>query len=510
MIPVQSLQFKNRVGAQSLGLTWRVIQCVFTYTFKAIFDEFIFNHLPRNLIYICESGNAFTIKIISGSSISSLFREDLHHIDGNYTSSVRKKAIHDDLKNVLKYAIFSHRWYEEGEPSFREMSSNPHGSGKGFEKLMEFCRKAVQFGCKLAWSDTCCINKSSSAELDEAIRSMFRWYRQAHICIVHLAGASNVSELESEGDEWFTRGWTLQELLAPKKMKFYGKNWEELSDIPNDKQNLRLMKIISRITNIPLGDLTSFKPGTKNIRQRMYWASKRQTTRVEDLSYCLVGIFDVNLSIAYGEGDWAFYRLMEVIIQRCDEWGIFAWAGTPSSHGRTKAIAHSPECYQEINTDRFPAESATKVHGDTSFTLSRRGLHLMLMITIGDLRTTDKADHYKFIVSHTLDTDPDFTPIEVRISAEDLNIEEDEWAIGIQNYRATDEPEEVGKLEGDKDYVCFLLRRLKVEDESTQTGRSKESEDRVWKKQPTDNILIVHTCFQTRLESREPLKRLWL
>ena len=72
MIPVQSLQFKNRVGAQSLGLTWRVIQCVFTYTFKAIFDEFIFNHLPRNLIYICESGNAFTIKIISGSSISSL------------------------------------------------------------------------------------------------------------------------------------------------------------------------------------------------------------------------------------------------------------------------------------------------------------------------------------------------------------------------------------------------------------------------------------------------------
>ncbi|KAG8221060.1 hypothetical protein J3R82DRAFT_2573 [Butyriboletus roseoflavus] len=482
------------------------MQRVFIHTFQAIFDEFIFNHLPRNLIYIRASGNSFTIEIISGSSISSLFKKDLHHIDEKYTLSVKKKAIHDDLKRLLKYAILSHRWYEEGEPSFQEMSSNPHGSGKGFEKLMEFCRKAEQFGCKLAWSDTCCINKSSSAELDEAIRSMFRWYRQAHICIVHLAGTLNISELKD--DEWFMRGWTLQELLAPKMIKFYGKNWEKLSDIPNDKEDLSLMNLVSRITNIPLADLTSFKPGTRNIRQRMYWASKRQTTRVEDISYCLVGIFDVNLSIAYGEGDWAFYRLMEVIIQRCDEWGIFAWAGTPSSYGRTKAIARSPECYQEIHTDGFPVESTTKVHGDTSFTLSRRGLHLVLMIAIGDLQSTGKADHYEFAVSHTLGSDrPDFMPIEIRISVEDLGIEEDEWAIGILNYRATEEPEEVGKLEGGKDYVCFLLRRLKAKDESTKT---KESEDRVWKKQPTDNILVVHTCFQTRLESREPLKRLWL
>ncbi|KIJ10675.1 hypothetical protein PAXINDRAFT_138305, partial [Paxillus involutus ATCC 200175] len=297
------------------------------------------------------------------------------------------------------------------------MSSNPHGSGKGFEKLMEFCKKAAEFGCNLAWSDTCCIDKSSSAELDEAIRSMFRWYHQAHICIVHLAGASSVSELK--GDEWFTRGWTLQELLAPKRIKFYGKNWVKLSNLPNDKDNRLLMETISNITNIPLPDLTSFRPGTKNIRQRMYWASRRQTTRVEDLAYCLIGIFDVNLPIAYGEGDWAFYRLMEVIIQRCDEWGIFAWAGPPSLHGRTKTIAQSPECYQEISTERFPAESATKVHGDTSFTLSRRGLLLRLVIAIGDIRKTDEPNHHLFTVSHT-----DFPEVKVQVSADDFKIED--------------------------------------------------------------------------------------
>lgn len=488
--------------------------------------------MPRHLIYIREPGNPFTIDIISGSYISSLFEEDLRRIDEKHTSSEKtKKAIHDELKELLKFAIFSHRWYAEGEPSFQEMSPKHDGSGKGelssqkrrgFKKLVEFCRKAAEFECKLAWSDTCCIDKSSSAELDEAIRSMFRWYHQAHICIVHFAGASSISELDLEGDEWFTRGWTLQELLAPKKIKFYGKDWQELSDKRNDKENDHLMEIISRITNIPRHDLTSFKPGTKNIRERMFWASRRHTTRVEDLSYCLIGIFDVNLPIAYGEGDWAFYRLMEVIIQRCDEWGIFAWAGTPSSHGRTNAICQSPECYLEIQTERFPAESATKVHGDTSFTLSRRGLLLWLMIAIGDLRATEKANHYEFNISHTLDTDrPDFEPVQVQISTEDLEIDRDEWAIGILNYRAAEESDEgYGKLERDKDYVCYLLRRSMGQDESANikgsegvvetSGESKESEDRVWKRQPTDNMLIIHTRFETKLESREPLERLWL
>ncbi|KAI9566359.1 hypothetical protein HD554DRAFT_2278134, partial [Boletus coccyginus] len=260
------------------------------------------------------------IEVVSASQLPSVFESELGDIlrlDRN--PSMSNGDIKDKLGNLLRFAIFSHRWFQEGEPSFRAVDSRRPFT-RGYHKLINFCEKAAQFGCRLAWSDTCCIDKSSSAELDEAIRSMFRWYRLAHVCIVHLSDATSIAK-----DVWFTRGWTLQELLAPKRMKFYGENWKELTDMDNDKNHDELMDSVSKITNIPIHDLRYFQPGTNRIRERMSWASRRTTTRTEDIAYSLIGIFDVNLSIAYGEGTWAFHRLMEVIIHRCDEWGIFAW-----------------------------------------------------------------------------------------------------------------------------------------------------------------------------------------
>lgn len=432
---------------------------------------------------------------MSASQLPSVFEAELGDIlrlDKN--PSMSKGEVKDRLGNLLRFAIFSHRWFQDGEPSYRDVDSRRPFT-RGYHKLIKFCEKATQFGCKLAWTDTCCIDKTSSAELDEAIRSMFRWYRLAHVCIVHLSAATSISFAELEKDVWFTRGWTLQELLAPKCMKFYGEDWGELTDMDNDKNHNELMESVSKITNIPIHDLRRFQPGTNRIRERMSWASKRITTRTEDIAYSLIGIFDVNLPIAYGEGTWAFHRLMEVIIHRCDEWGIFAWAGSPSTHhSRTSAIPQSPACYHLINVERFPSETE-RVHGDTSFTLSRQGLFLTVMIAIGDIERKVNAhdeEHYEFTVkpSHA---GPTFTTVYVQSSA-GIEVEGYEWAVGILNYRVVEPEGEYGKLEGGRSYVSYLLHRRGVEE--------------AWTREPTDNILIVDTLFQS--ESREPVRGLWL
>ncbi|KIJ63024.1 hypothetical protein HYDPIDRAFT_92997, partial [Hydnomerulius pinastri MD-312] len=244
-------------------------------------------------------------------------------VDGGDCGSLLK----DLVQSVLKYAILSHRWLRDGEPTFQDMTKGEILSSQGFHKLQKFCEKAKAHGCLLAWSDTCCIDKTSSTELDEAIRSMFRWYRNSHVCVVYLAQSSKIGDLQKE--EWFERGWTLQELLAPRSLKFYGQNWTPLGAdaLSNDKEDEKLLRAVCTVTHIPIDDLRDFVPGMTMVREKMIWASKRRTTRAEDIAYSLIGIFDVNLSVAYGEGDWAFHRLMEVIIHSSDEWGIFAWAG---------------------------------------------------------------------------------------------------------------------------------------------------------------------------------------
>jgi Heterokaryon incompatibility protein (HET) len=215
----------------------------------------------------------------------------------------------------------------------------PHCTG--LVKLVNFCELAMRNGCKLAWFDTCCIDKASSAEIEESIRSMFRWYQHAKVCIVHLAGTRSIKDMED--DPWFTRGWTLQELLAPKALKFYFADWRPLSKLENDKVNL--WEQISRITGISKTDLLHFKPGTHDIRRRMRWASKRSTTRVEDMAYCLIGIFDVSLRIAYGEGKVAFHRLQAEILERCHDRGLFLWNGEASAYN--SMLAAGPECFSD-------------------------------------------------------------------------------------------------------------------------------------------------------------------
>ncbi|KAG0707221.1 hypothetical protein DFH29DRAFT_987730, partial [Suillus ampliporus] len=313
---------------------------------QEVFDEYITNEMPIRLLHIEKDGQKIKFKIVDRPIVKKHFESVPDMIYAEFSEMMlvdsedredREDRIRARVKEELKFAIFSHRWLpDEKEPLYQHMSKDPKdlsgNRGPGWEKLEKFCRTAKEVhGCDFAWSDTCCINKDSSAELDESIRSMFRWYRNSYVCIAFLSqtadfAALKVQEKGERGgkatiDAWFTRGWTLQELLAPLQIKFYGATWKPLiKGSTNDRDEMEIMKKISNLTDIHMNDLQSFKPGTDRVPEKMLWASRRRTTRIEDTAYCLIGIFDISLMIAYGEGNRAFFRLMEEILRRYDKW----------------------------------------------------------------------------------------------------------------------------------------------------------------------------------------------
>ncbi|KAF5005200.1 hypothetical protein FDECE_8321 [Fusarium decemcellulare] len=225
-------------------------------------------------------------------------------------------------------------------------------------QIQEITEDAVEgaktYELMFTWSDTCCIDKSSSSELDEAIRSMFRWYRNATTCFVHLAQTSSLDDLQF--DEWFERGWTLQELLAPRVTKFFSAEWQPLVDGPNDKTNKELLQIISAATHCPEHALRGYTPGPFYVGRRMTWAARRKTTRGEDMAYALMGIFDVTLQTAYGEGaERAFCRLIEKLMLANGNMSVLNWAGKPASSHSSRAFPSSPRSYlghPEYNFER--------------------------------------------------------------------------------------------------------------------------------------------------------------
>ena len=234
-----------------------------------------------------------------------------------------------------RYAILSHTWEDE-EVILQDLQ--PGGKAKqmkGYAKIRDSCALAASQGYDYIWVDTCCIDKSSSAELSEAINSMFRWYREADVCYAFLSDVATTGSIEdfatTAGDceadmrevaaaRWFTRGWTLQELIAPRSLDFFNKDWVHLGS--RDKATMT----VGLATSIPPGALLGrYLPGI-SIHQRMQWAATRITSRPEDIAYCLLGIFDVNMPLLYGEGKKkAFRRLQEEIVKTSKDLSIFLW-----------------------------------------------------------------------------------------------------------------------------------------------------------------------------------------
>lgn len=230
------------------------------------------------------------------------------------------------------YAILSHTWVStEDEVSFADFQDLTISRKKaGFKKIAFMCNEAKSTGIDYAWVDTCCIDKSSSAELSEAINSMFRWYGKAKICYAYLSDVNLAPDNDPEGllknSRWFTRGWTLQELLAPSLVVFFDSNWRSIGD---KKSYCNTISYITGIDNAVL--LDSSKIFRELYVTRMFWAAKRKTIRPEDIAYCLMGILDVHMPLLYGEGNRAFRRLQHELFKLNSSHSLLTW-GLHSEH----------------------------------------------------------------------------------------------------------------------------------------------------------------------------------
>ncbi|KAL5355544.1 ankyrin repeat-containing domain protein [Aspergillus floccosus] len=278
------------------------------------------------------------------------------------TTELKTKEFFDD--SLPEYAILSHTWGEE-EVSYQDLKNGDYAHMKGYTKIKGCCQFARARNIAWVWIDTCCIDKTSSAELTEAINSMYRWYQEATVCYAFL---EDVPTRLFPQSRWFTRGWTLQELIAPNTVLFLNRDWEEIGTRDT------LQREISECTGIPAEILSGSEDlGALSVAQRMSWASRRQTSRIEDRAYSMLGIFGINMPLIYGEGERAFVRLQEEIIRTSEDYTIFAWKDSKSYGG---LLAPSPDAFADSASfvQAYHPAFATKA----TWAMSNRGLQVML------------------------------------------------------------------------------------------------------------------------------------
>ncbi|ETS81755.1 hypothetical protein PFICI_06757 [Pestalotiopsis fici W106-1] len=239
-------------------------------------------------------------------------------IDRDEILLVDKTKLHEE-----PYAILSHTWgrqdlvwkpdgtqvrgawgHDDDEILFADIGEDDTKQLKpdAWKKILKACEVAQDQKCDYLWVDTCCINQQNPAEVVDSINAMFYWYQQSKVCLAYLADLEAES-VRGQGEEelkacrWFGRGWTLQELIAPKKVEFYNENWKNIGS------RTMLSDILSQITGINWRVLTGDKSYLSfTVAERMKWAAQRKTTRPEDRAYSLLGLFDVHMSKLYGVG----------------------------------------------------------------------------------------------------------------------------------------------------------------------------------------------------------------
>ncbi|RYP72518.1 hypothetical protein DL771_004158 [Monosporascus sp. 5C6A] len=322
--------------------------------------------------------------------------------------------LHHNHQNFFKtegYAILSHRW-AENEIIFNQIrdyakelrNTRDRHCIPQLDKIFGACTIARYQGTRWMWIDSCCIDKSSSQEYQESINSMFKWYNDAVVCITYMSDVrKNLSvttgpevfydSQTGKPSVWFTRGWTLQELLAPRNIQFYDKNWEFLGT------KAELATPLAHITRIRAEYLT----GAEDFRDaciaaKMSWMAGRETTREEDMAYSILGLFNVNMTPQYGEGMGAFVRLQELLMSKNDE-SLFAWRMPPEGFGAAHRIqsnstvelgpdewgllAPSPRCYMQCGNMTIQGKGIMRHRG--GFTRTPQGIS----------GPFSKKDHYK-------------------------------------------------------------------------------------------------------------------
>ena len=363
----------------------------------------------------------------------------------------------DPRNRKIKYAVLSHTWRRQGEQTYQQLkgiqsrhtapsngntydhylssedddfSDNNRDSDhddsstesisdqplssiwddtKLSSKIREACRVARKNGYRYLWIDSCCIDKTSSSELSESINSMYQWYSLADVCYAFLADVPALEDHQSQDSHfrrsrWFTRGWTLQELIAPLKVVFIAKDWTTIGS------KFSLADLITEITTIDHNALLHIELLDEfSVAQRLSWASERDTTRVEDRAYSLLGIFDINMPTLYGEGNRAFRRLQEEIMRRTPDQTLFAWSYNrlpdPSSE------LHDPEAV-DADTDK----RAIIFHDFGHMSFLAPSLDAFRICTGVEAISHDEVVRRLQLLADNLPTtDYDFTPYGVRV-----------------------------------------------------------------------------------------------
>ena len=359
-----------------------------------------------------------------------LEREEMMEDGKQVDRRTRVLEFHDDA--VTEYAILSHRWIDPMEVDYDEMVDLAKMNAEdrdeirrrlGYKKILDACTQARRDGYGWVWVDTCCIDKRSSAELSEAINSMYRWYANSKVCYAYLHDVHGSSFPTKRDDtmypesagwpEWFSRGWTLQEMIAPSNVQFFNVNWTYIGD------KKMLAPTLTHITGVPEYILKEGLTGNcPCVAQILSWTSRRKTTRVEDRAYSLLGLLDVNMPMLYGEGKKAFHRLQLEIIRTSNDQSIFAWGYNksgiyeasfyPFDAWPSNVLADDPIFFRDCSgielmdhdefiqfvRDKIPEQELSSIDQDTfdAFPTTNRGIHIWMLLS--SCRGSDSLQAY--------------------------------------------------------------------------------------------------------------------
>ncbi|KAK8080906.1 HET domain protein [Apiospora hydei] len=285
---------------------------------------------------------------------------------------VKTLRLHEfyDERLVPKYAILSHTWSNE-EVALQEyehlLAGGPGAdvtyAKQGYMKIVAACKAADELGLRWCWADTCCIDKKSSAELTEAINSMFKWYLQADVCLAYLDDLDVMTEAQHRrGEEPLMEScrWEWNAVAYKSDIQ------EFLSKITGINQ--RVLEDPTRLSTIP-------------VACRLAWASQRETTRVEDQAYCLLGLFDINMPLLYGEGTKAFLRLQQEILRQDGDLSLFAWQPDAGQH-ETYMDMFAPSPAQFASSFDTLSKSEGNFHTRNVCSVTSRGIQISKPIAV--------------------------------------------------------------------------------------------------------------------------------
>ncbi|KAI9571640.1 hypothetical protein HD554DRAFT_1801390 [Boletus coccyginus] len=327
-----------------------------------------FNRRSRRLPATCRacSLTPLTGRLYDKTQQAAAFEElpVYDELRSSMTTRLDCARIRREVKKFYRYVMFSHRW-QPNEPTFQQvekMSVYKLPASPAFSKLQNFCKLVHTLCFEWAWSDTCCVNQLDKGVQQESMVAMFRWYRGSSLTVVHLLGV--FSQSQKKGclwrSIWNTRGWTYQEYVASQVVQFYTEDWKPYLglDIFNHKESPIILSEMEQAMNLATQELATLQPGLERTREKLYLASRRETTREEDMAYSLFGIFNIAIPVIYGEGTQAVGRLLEYILTRSDNVILLAWTGRCSS-SQHSYLPTDLTVYNEIVPPHVPSPMET-------------------------------------------------------------------------------------------------------------------------------------------------------